>query len=91
MEQLFEKYTNLYNIKYKKNIRFSGSIKAYEQLKNRYYVCINLIVKYYDEIIYDFNKDFHINDKINSVFFNQYELIDIYNDIHNNQHLFNIE
>ncbi len=91
MDELFEKYSDLYNTKYKKNIKFSGSIRPYKQSENEYYVCINLIVKYYNEIIYDFSKDFHINDKTKSIFMNQYELIDIYNDIHNNQNLFNIQ
>jgi len=90
MAKLFQNFSELYNTKYSTNIQFSGSIEAFEQEKDKYYVCINLIVKEYDIIIYNFAKDFHINEKTNSVFLNQYELINIYDKIHNNRTLFNI-
>lgn len=92
MNELFRKYSDLYNNKYKKNVKFVGSFRAYKQPNNEYYLCGNLIVKNStNEIIYDFSKDFIINDKTISIFFNQYEIIDIYNDICNNNTLFNCE
>jgi negative regulator of genetic competence, sporulation and motility len=81
MDKLFDKYSNLYNLKYKKNVKFSGYLKAFYQTDGTYYLNCQLIVKNCNEIIYDFCKSFTITDKTKSIFLNQYEIIDIYNDI----------
>ena len=85
MEALFAKYTKLYNDKYKKNIKFSGKISGiiYPTNNNYYNININLIVRdYNDEIIYDYNKDFHLNKTLKyNIFMNQYELINIFDDL----------
>jgi len=86
MDKLFDNYAKLYNLKYKTNFKFKGNLEVYLQSDNTYYVSGNLIVKdYFDKIIYDFSKDFNINYKTESIFFNQYELIGIYNDIITNK------
>jgi hypothetical protein len=83
MEQLFEKYSYSYNKKYGTRIKFSGEIKVYKQSDNSYFIKSNLIVKNkFNKTIYDYWKEFNIT-KSQNIFFNQYELIDIYNDIHN--------
>jgi hypothetical protein len=86
MDKLFDNYAKLYNLKYKTNFKFQGNLEVYLQSDNTYYVSGNLIVKdYFDKIIYDFSKDFNINHKTESIFFNKYELIGIYNDIITNK------
>ena len=82
MDLIFENYAKLYNLKYKTNFKFKGKIEVLTQSDNTYYVYVNLIVKnYFGEIIYDYSKDFNINNKTKSIFLNNYELIGIYDDI----------
>lgn len=84
MEQLFEKYSYSYNNKYKTKIHFSGKINARKQSDNSYFISAHLIVKdKFGEIIYSYCKEFNITNKNPNIFFNQYELIDIYNDVNN--------
>jgi hypothetical protein len=82
-ELLFNKYTKLYNEKYKKNIKFSGSISGFKLPDDMYYINLNLIVRdWNNEMIYNYSKAFNINKKIdNNIFMNQYELIDINSDL----------
>jgi len=82
MDIIFENYAKLFNAKYNTNLKFKGKIEVFTQENNTYYVYVNLIVKnYFGEIIYDYSKDFHINNETKSIFLNHYELIGIYDDI----------
>ena len=61
-EKLFNRYTELYNKKYKKNIKFSGSISGFKLPDNMYYINLNLIVRdWNNEMIYNYSKAFNIN------------------------------
>jgi hypothetical protein len=83
VEVLFEKYTNLYNKKYKKNVKFSGSLSGFKLSDDDYYINLNLIVRdWMNEMIYNYSKSFNIDKKLNNnIFMNQYELIDINSDL----------
>ena len=82
-ELLFQKYTDLYNKKYKKNVKFDGSISGFKLPDNMYYINLNLIVRDSNkEMIYNYSKAFNINKIDNkNIFMNQYELIDICSDL----------
>ena len=82
-EKLFNRYTELYNKKYKKNIKFSGSISGFKLPDDMYYINLNLIVRdWNNEMIYNYSKAFNINkNNNNNIFMNQYELIYINADL----------
>ena len=82
-ELLFNKYTELYNKKYKKNVNFGGSISGYKISDDMYYINLDLIVRNYNkEMIYNYSKAFSINKQTDkSIFMNNYELIDINSDL----------
>ncbi len=76
---IFDNFTKLYNKKYLSSIVFSGIIKASYNSDNTYYVKCNLIVKNNSgNVIFNASKDFTIIDNNTKIFFNQYELINLY-------------
>ena len=82
-EVLFQKYTEMYNKKYKTNVKFSGNISGFKLSDDNYYINLNLIVRdWKNEMIYNYSKAFNIDKKINNnIFMNQYELIDVNSDL----------
>ena len=84
-------YQTRYNSKFNKNVIFDGFIN-YEKISNGYVIWIRLIIYDCNKIIYDYSKEFILDNLIiknknysKSLFMDKYELIDILDDLNINE------